>query len=124
MYRILPTEKVCGYLRKTWKSNLFFVYLNQICFGVRLFWKQSEDLRIIHLLGNKSQSIKNLSDRKTNFEICPTLSSTKSKSYVNIFLSTWNENPELNFIQRKMFDISKCSASHVSVNSHRLKVSK
>ena len=69
MYRILPTEKVCGYLRKTWKSNLFFVYLNQICFGVRLFWKQSEDLRIIHLLGNKSQSIKNPSDRKTNFEI-------------------------------------------------------
>ena len=71
MYRILPTEKVCGYLRKTWKSNLFFVYLNQICFGVGLFWKQSEDLRIINLFGNKSQSIKNPSDRKTNFEICP-----------------------------------------------------
>ena len=71
MYRILPTEKVCGYLRKTWKSNLFFAYLNQICFGVRLFWKQSEDLRIIHLLGNKSQSIKNPSDRKTNLEIRP-----------------------------------------------------
>ena len=67
MYQILPTEKVCGYLRKNRKSNLFFVYLNQICFGVRLFWKQSEDLRIINLLGNKSQSIKNTPDRK----ICP-----------------------------------------------------
>ena len=71
MYRVLPTEKVCDYLRKTWKSNLFLIYLNQICFGVRLFWKQLEDLRIIHLLGNKSQSIKNPFDRKTNFEICP-----------------------------------------------------
>ena len=72
MYRILPTKKVYGCLRKTWKLNLFFVYLNQICFGVRLFRKQSEDLRIIHLLRNKSQSIKNPSDRKANFEICPT----------------------------------------------------
>ena len=50
---------------------MLFVYLNQICFGVRLFWRRSEDLGVIHLFGNGSRGIGGPSGGEADFGICP-----------------------------------------------------